>query len=167
LAGTPAAGAAEPACHKDLAPRILVLRDQTPLAFIDFDGVEPGRRCDDIAYLLWTFLDLGSPDAPTISVTEQGRAMRHFCDAYAQSGTGPAGIALHRQVPAALLRQQARILRFRCDQARTDADPQVREFASTRAGAIADAIVWTRRERARLLALLTDDHTEQAGRYWS
>lgn len=150
LAGSPEAGLAETVCHHDLAPWNLVLRDGVPVGFIDFDGVAPGRRCDDVAYLLWTFLDVGDSAWP---VAEQARLMRLCCDAYADAGSDR--VRIHAQVLPAMLRAQARILRFRCDQARSDSDPDVAEFASVRAEEIVAAMAWLRTGRAQVQAVLT------------
>ncbi|TWD80955.1 phosphotransferase family enzyme [Kribbella amoyensis] len=109
LAGTPEAGDAETVCHHDLAPWNTILTAGHPTAVIDFDGAAPGPRADDLAYLLWTFLDLG---LSSTSAGEHARLLRLACDAYA-ADDGPK---LHAALLPALRREQERILAFRAAQ---------------------------------------------------
>jgi Ser/Thr protein kinase RdoA (MazF antagonist) len=112
LAGTPFAGSRETVCHLDLAPWNTILTANRPTAFIDFDDAAPGTRADDIAYLLWTFLDLGIADVPPAT---QATRLRLFCDAYTEASPLDAP-ALRAAVLPALHRQQHRILAFRAAQ---------------------------------------------------
>jgi aminoglycoside phosphotransferase (APT) family kinase protein len=98
LFATPAARAAgiEVACHNDLSPCNTVFRRGRPVAFIDFDAAAPGSRAYDLAYALWLWLDLGSPN---YSSEEQLRRSSLFLAAY---GRAPRRAEVFKSV---LLRQ--------------------------------------------------------------
>jgi len=131
-------------CHNDLAPWNTILRSGTPVAVIDFDDATPGPRADDIAYLLWTFLNLGSSSAPAGIQTHR---MRHFCNAYA-TGDEQLGYRVRSELLAALDRQQHRILNFRAAQP----DP----FSAAKHAEILASIAWTQLHHATLAAHLAD-----------
>jgi Ser/Thr protein kinase RdoA (MazF antagonist) len=140
LAGSPEAGLAETVCHLDLAPWNTILTAGRPTAFIDFDDVAPGNRSDDIAYLLWVFLDLGTAD---VAAEEQGRCIRLCCDAYAHASPTPLEEAhLRADLLPALHRQQHRILTYRAAQAD--------EFSAQKHAEILTAIHWTKTHHATL-----------------
>lgn len=61
LRDTPEAGTEPTVRHGDLAPWNMIMNDSGEVGFIDFDDARPGRAEDDVAYLLWTFLNLGDP----------------------------------------------------------------------------------------------------------
>lgn len=58
-AGSRLTGGHEVICHNDLAPWNTVVLNDYPVAFIDFDDAAGGKRIDDLAYFVWTFLGLG------------------------------------------------------------------------------------------------------------
>jgi Ser/Thr protein kinase RdoA (MazF antagonist) len=145
LAGTSLAGFAETVCHLDLAPWNTILTADRPTAFIDFDDVAPGNRSDDLAYLLWVFLNLG---ATGTSPSEQGRRLRHFCDAYSHASPTPLDeAALRADLLPALHRQQHRILTYRA--------AQTGEFSAQKHTEILTAIHWADIHHATLSAHLT------------
>lgn len=139
LAGTPEAGPAETVCHNDLAPWNTIISGGLLVGFIDFDDAAPGSRADDLAYLLWVFLGLG-----TGSPYEQGHRMRLVCDAYD-----------HPAVPGSLLAalewQQQRILAFRAS--RTDA------FSALKHRETLESIRWTRQHHDVLSAALVGEQS--------
>lgn len=47
-------------CHRDIAPWNIIFLNNQPVGFIDFDGAEPGSRTDDLAYFIWTALEVGA-----------------------------------------------------------------------------------------------------------
>jgi Ser/Thr protein kinase RdoA (MazF antagonist) len=145
LAGSPEAGPAETVCHLDLAPWNTILTAGRPTAFIDFDDVAPGNRSDDIAYLLWVFLDLGSPH---VLPHEQARRLRLFCDAYAHASPTPLDEpALRADLLPALNRQQHRILTYRARQ--TD------DFSRQKHKEILTALHWASTHHTTLAAHLS------------
>lgn len=62
-ATSPSRGEHETICHHDFAPWNLVMNGNTPVGIIDFDEAAPGSRIEDVAYFLWTFLDLRGPES--------------------------------------------------------------------------------------------------------
>jgi Ser/Thr protein kinase RdoA (MazF antagonist) len=73
VAGCALAGGEEIVCHDDLSPCNAVFRDGLPRAWIDFDDARPGSRVRDLAYALFSWLNLGTDGPP---VAEQGRRAR-------------------------------------------------------------------------------------------
>ncbi|MFK7933496.1 MAG: phosphotransferase, partial [Saprospiraceae bacterium] len=92
----------ETVCHNDFAPWNIIVKDNKVVGIIDFDDIAPGNRIDDVAYFLWTFLDLGTSSNSTKTQIEQ---LTILAKAY--------GLTSTRDLAAALLRQQQRILIFR------------------------------------------------------
>ena len=137
----------------DIAPWNLILRAGVPVGLIDFDDVAPGARVEDLGYLAWVFLDLGSPRWPA---SEQGRRMRLVCDRYrhavAEELVGAS--AIEAGLVDAVLAQHERILGFRRRQAATSTDPDVRAFAIDRVAATEQSRDWIRAQRAVLEAAL-------------
>ncbi|MEU4326024.1 phosphotransferase enzyme family protein [Nonomuraea dietziae] len=120
-AGCPAEGpwylpAREPAeviCHGDVAPYNTVFRDGLPVAFIDFDTAHPGPRLSDVAYAAYRFVPLsalGNGEA-VLTVAEQARRLRLFCDAYglppAERAALPAMVRERLHALVDLMRTQA------------------------------------------------------------
>lgn len=81
--GSPLAGTEEVVRHGDPSPVNFVWRDGSPVALIDWDAAQPGRRIHDVAYLAWMFVLGGSGDATGYAgVAGQARRLRVVCDAY-------------------------------------------------------------------------------------
>jgi Ser/Thr protein kinase RdoA (MazF antagonist) len=74
----------EVVCHGDFAPyNCVFVRDQA-VGVIDFDGAHPGPRLWDLAYAVYRFAPVTSPDNHDGfgSSREQLRRARLFCDTY-------------------------------------------------------------------------------------
>lgn len=70
---------AEVMCHNDWTPANTMFRGGLPYAMIDFDTATPGTRLWDVAYSVWTWLDLS--DA-AFSAADQLRRIEVFSRAY-------------------------------------------------------------------------------------
>jgi tRNA A-37 threonylcarbamoyl transferase component Bud32 len=68
----------ECAVHGDLSPRNTIYRDGRPVALIDWDGVEPGRRIRDVSRACWQFVEHGEGVDPALAA----RRWRLMADAY-------------------------------------------------------------------------------------
>jgi len=47
-------------CHDDLSPCNVVFRDDRPIAIIDWNDVHPDERWQDLTYILWLWINIGS-----------------------------------------------------------------------------------------------------------
>lgn len=71
-------------CHGDYAPYNVVFDGCQAVAIIDFDTAHPGPRTWDVAYALYRWSPLHSPDNPDRwgDFVSQIKRAKHFCDAY-------------------------------------------------------------------------------------
>ncbi len=135
-AGSELCNGKETVCHRDIAPWNTVLRNNIPIAFIDFDGVEPGSCVEDIAYALWTFLELGNPD---IDIQTQTKRIKTMCDAY--------GFNEGKSLVNAIVVEQNRVLEIRKSMATSGKDSEIQEFSKDRIKVIEEEIKWVERYR--------------------
>jgi Phosphotransferase enzyme family len=88
-------GECEVICHGDPGPGNYVLRDGIPFALIDFDGVHPGKREEDVGYAAWMWLYIGKRK---LTPEEQGSNLVDFVAAYDATATwNPLEAVLHAQ----------------------------------------------------------------------
>jgi hypothetical protein len=77
-------GECEVVCHGDPGPGNYVFRDGMPFALIDFDGVRPGRREEDVGYAAWRWLNIGNRK---VTPEKQGSSLVDFVAAYDAAAT--------------------------------------------------------------------------------
>lgn len=58
-------------CHNDLSPCNTVFVDKTPVAIIDWDSARIGERWEDLSYILWLWINIGSHDRRKIDILGQ------------------------------------------------------------------------------------------------
>lgn len=61
-------------CHNDLSPCNTVFREGTPIAIIDWDSAVYGERWEDLTYILWLWINIGSFQRDKIDILGQMRA---------------------------------------------------------------------------------------------
>ena len=88
--GSDLAAGCEVVCHGDAGPWNMIWRGEQAVALIDFDRAEPGRRLDDLAYVLRKHLNLGLPG---VGAGEQGRRARIVACAYGTDESGESLVA--------------------------------------------------------------------------
>lgn len=135
-AGSDLANGKEVVCHKDIAPWNIVVKNGVPVGLIDFDGASPGNRVDDLAYFLWTFLELGND---SISVKTQANKIKVLCDVY--------GYDNKSNLINAILEQQHIILEMRKERALNEATQEARNFSVSKVLQINSEIAWVEKNR--------------------
>lgn len=126
--GTVLAKGSEVACHRDYAPWNVLTKNNNITGIIDFDEAAPGRRVNDLAYALWTFLDLGS----YTSSQKQLDKIKLLSDIY--------GYSDGQELFKAIIREQKRILEKRIHLSTAASTAELREFSSRRIAVIKNQI---------------------------
>ena len=58
-------------CHNDLSPCNTVFRNDIPVAIIDWDSAAFGERWEDLTYILWLWINIGSHQRNKIDIMGQ------------------------------------------------------------------------------------------------
>lgn len=58
-------------CHNDLSPCNTVFQNNRPVGIIDWDSAAPGERWEDLTYILWLWINIGSHRRSEINILGQ------------------------------------------------------------------------------------------------
>lgn len=58
-------------CHNDLSPCNTVFQNDIPIGIIDWDSVSEGERWEDLTYIFWLWINIGSHNRVTKTILEQ------------------------------------------------------------------------------------------------
>lgn len=142
--GSPLRGENETICHHDFAPWNLIMHQDTPVGIIDFDEAAPGSRIEDVAYFLWTFLDLGGPDSSPETISTVAKLVKTY--------------QLNRpeELVTAILDQQQRILDKRKGIVKNSPIEAEVRFSQEAILRIQQEMLWTKKHRRMItLAVLS------------
>lgn len=130
----------EVVCHNDFSPWNTLIKDNKIVGIIDFDEAKPGKRVEDLAYAIWTFLDLGSDQDSGLQI----RNLRKLTDRY--------GFTDIEALIEEILEQQRRILNKRTDMARNVKNVKVREFSEWKVFEIEKEMDWVKKNQAQIIS---------------
>jgi thiamine kinase-like enzyme len=65
-------------CHDDLSPCNIVFRDNNPAIIIDWDGVHPAERWQDLTYILWLWINIGDHRRKRDIISHMSRALEVY-----------------------------------------------------------------------------------------
>lgn len=98
--------------------------------------MEPGERVEDLAYLLWTFLDLGDEN---INLDKQLERITLLCKTYGYSD----GIRLVENI----IKEQEKVLLHRKNLSENSSNLELKEFSKNRIVLIERQIKWMKKNK--------------------
>jgi hypothetical protein len=135
---------AETICHRDFAPWNIIIKKNEVAGIIDFDDATPGSRIGDVAYALWTFLELGTSSvADSVQIAQVVALVNEY------------GLKDKIALVRALLMEQTRILRFRERMVVSANDPEMRNFSQGAVKRIVQSMNWVKMNSDKLSDALT------------
>jgi len=133
----------ETICHNDFSPWNIIFQNELPVGIIDFDEAAPGNRIDDLAYFIWTFLELGNEK---FDADSQIQKLILITKTYQLENP--------KNLVNAILGQQSRILKFRKKQVEQEVDLEKKEFSKNKVQSITAEIEWVKSKRKQIENLL-------------
>jgi hypothetical protein len=133
ISSSPLCKGEETICHNDFAPWNIIINQGSVVGFIDFDDAAPGPRVDDLAYFVWTFLDLG---ISKLTTEQQIEKLSLLVKSY--------GLAEINSFVPALFKQQNRILKFRKRIVLQSSNFEEKEFSKKAIVRIEKSIEWVK-----------------------
>ncbi len=129
----------ETICHNDFSPWNIIFENNIPVGIIDFDDAAPGSRVDDLAYFIWTFLELGND---LIEEETQIEKLVFICKEY--------NLADPENIVDAIIKQQNRILKFRKNVVKNEINLEKKEFSKNKIQSITADLEWIKTRRTKI-----------------
>ncbi|MFK8009894.1 MAG: phosphotransferase [Saprospiraceae bacterium] len=136
----------ETICHHDFAPWNIIFENNFPVGIIDFDDSAPGARIDDLAYFIWTFLELGND---LVDEETQIQKLVLICKKYELKNP--------KNLVDAIIKQQNRILKFREERAENEIDLEKREFSKNKIQSIKADLEWIKTRKDKIEKFLNQN----------